>query len=239
MKDKICVVTGGTSGIGFETAKALASKGANVTIIARNPEKAHDAVESIRKTSGNENVAFVIADLGKQNEIREAAAEILKKHQQIDVLVNNAGAWFSKMILTRDGVESQFAINHLAYFLLTQLLLPALVKSGNGRIVNVSSDSHFKGKIHFDDLSLEKNYHGLRAYAQSKLANVLFTYELDRQLKAKNLPVTVNALQPGLVKTDIGVKHTISLHSLAWKIRRLGGVTPEEGADFCLPGIIR
>ncbi len=231
MNNKTCIVTGGSSGIGFETAKALTAQGARVIIIGRNPEKVHASVESIRKSTSSGNITFVLADLSKQNQIREAAAEILKNHQKIDVLVNNAGTWFSKMMLTQDGIETQFAVNHLAYFLLTQLLLPALVKSKHGRIINISSDSHFHGKIHFDDLNLTKNYHGLRAYAQSKLANVLFTYELDRGLKKRNLPITVNAVQPGLVKTDIGVKHTISFHSLAWRIRRMSGVSPAEGAQ--------
>jgi retinol dehydrogenase-12 len=232
MKGKNCIVTGGNSGIGFETALALANSGANVVIISRNQEKAEAAVKSIKAKSQNKNVDFVLADLSSQKSIRDASKYILKEFDKIDVLVNNAGTWFSKLVLTEDGVERQFAVNHLAYFLLTYELLGAIHKSAEGRIICVGSDSHFHGKIHFDDLSLGKKYHGLRAYAQSKMANVMFVYELDRLLKKNKIEnITVNCVQPGLVKTDIGLKHTISLHGLAWRIRRMGGVSPAKGAE--------
>ncbi|MDZ7604173.1 MAG: SDR family NAD(P)-dependent oxidoreductase [Cyclobacteriaceae bacterium] len=149
----------------------------------------------------------------------------------VDVLVNNAGTWLSKLELTEDGVEKLFAVNHMAYFQLTHELLGALAKSTEARVVCVGSDSHFHGKIHFDDLSLGKKYHGLKAYAQSKLANALFVYEMDRQLKQRKLDnISINCVQPGLVKTDIGLKHTISLHGIIWRLRRMGGVSPAEGA---------
>ena len=231
MERKNCVITGGNSGIGFETALALSRTGANVIIVCRNPGKARDAVQSIQEKSGNPHIGFVLGDLGSQKSIRGIAREILGKFQTIDVLVNNAGAWFSKLELTEDGIERQFAVNHLAYFLLTHELLTALLASSDGRIICVGSDSHFQGKLHFDDFSLRANYHGLRAYAQSKLANVMFVYELDRRLKRYGIGnISVNCVQPGLVKTDIGLKHTISFHALAWKIRRLGGVGPDKGA---------
>ncbi len=146
----------------------------------------------------------------------------------VDRLINNAGTWFSKQELTREGVEMQFAVNHLAYFLLTHELLSGLKKSADARVVNVSSDSHFNGKIHFENLNLDGKYNGLKAYAQSKLANVLFVYQFHRINPFRN--ISIYAVQPGLVKTDIGLKHTLSLHALAWKIRRLGGVSPAEGA---------
>lgn len=232
MKGKNCIVTGGNTGIGFETALALARAGANVIIVCRNREKGEAAIGSIRERTSSGSVGYVLADLSSQSSIRQAAKEILEEFPAIDVLVNNAGAWFSGLELTEDGVERQFAINHLAYFLLTRELLGALRKSADGRIICVGSDSHFNGKLHFDDLSLRNNYHGLRAYAQSKLANVMFTYELDRRLKSHGIDnVSVNCVQPGLVRTDIGLKHTISFHALAWKIRRMGGVTPEKGAE--------
>lgn len=232
MKGKNCVVTGGNSGIGFETALALASLDAHLILLCRDEEKAKMAVKSIRAKTQNKNIDFVIADLSSQSSIKKAAKNILKSFDKIDVLVNNAGTWLSKLELTEDGVEGQFAVNHLAYFLLTHELLGALNKSKDARVICVGSDSHFKGKIHFDDLTLGKNYHGLKAYAQSKLANTMFVYEFDRQLKAKkNNHISINCVQPGLVKTDIGLKHTISLHSLAWKIRRLGGVSPAKGAE--------
>ncbi len=232
MKGKNCIVTGGNSGIGFETALALASQGANLIILCRSEEKAEKAVKSIKAKSQNRNVDFVLADLSSQFSIRAAAKNILKSFETIDVLVNNAGTWLSKLELTEDGVEGQFAVNHLAYFLLTHELLDALNKSTDARVICVGSDSHFKGKIHFEDLTLGKKYHGLKAYAQSKLANTMFVYELDRLLKSKNIDhISINCVQPGLVKTDIGLKHTISLHSLAWKVRRLGGVSPAKGAE--------
>lgn len=232
MKGKNCIVTGGNSGIGFETALALANLNANVLILCRSEEKAEKAVKSIRAKTQNKNIDFVIVDLSSQSSIRVAAKKILQSFDKIDVLVNNAGTWLSKLELTEEGVEGQFAVNHLAYFLLTHELLGALNKSADARVICVGSDSHFKGKIHFDDLTLGKKYHGLKAYAQSKLANTMFVYELDRLLKAKNINhISINCVQPGLVKTDIGLKHTISLHSLAWKIRRLGGVSPAKGAE--------
>jgi len=232
MEGKNCVVTGGNSGIGFETALALANAGASVIIISRNQEKAEAAVKSIKAKSQNKNVDFVLADLSSQKSIKDAAKYIIRDFEQVDVLVNNAGTWFSKLVLTEDGVERQFAVNQLAYFLLTHELLGAIQKSEDGRIICVGSDSHFHGKIHFDDLSLGKKYHGLKAYAQSKMANVMFVYELDRLLKERGIEnISVNCVQPGLVKTDIGLKHTISLHGIAWRIRRLGGVTPAKGAE--------
>ena len=228
MKGKKCIVTGGNSGIGFETAKALAEKGAAVTIVCRNPDKGQKAVNEINSAINNDAVTLQIADMASQYSIREAAAAIKAKWPVVDVLVNNAGTWFSKRQMTADGVETQFAVNHLAYFLFSRELLPSLGKSGEARIVNVASDSHFHGKMHFDDLSLEKKYHGLRAYAQSKLANVMFTYEFAR--RNPHHTISIYAVQPGLVKTDIGLKHTFSIHGLAWKIRRMAGVTPAEGA---------
>lgn len=232
MKGKNCIVTGGNAGIGFETALALANYGANVIILCRNQVKAKAAVESIKSKSQNNNVDYILADLSSQKSIKDASKYILREFDKIDVLVNNAGAWFSKLELTEDNVERQFAVNHLAYFSLTHELLGALYNSDDARIICVGSDSHFHGKIHFDDLSLGKKYNGLRAYAQSKLANALFVYELDRQLKSRGIKsISINCVQPGLVKTDIGLKHSISLHGIVWRIRRMGGVSPAQGAE--------
>lgn len=228
MKGKNCIVTGGNSGIGFETAMAIAKEGAHLIIVSRNPEKGNAAVQKIKEATGNNQVEMQQIDMSSQQSIINGADEIRKKWDQLDVLVNNAGTWFSKRILTEDGIETQLAVNHLAYFLFTHELLPILRKAPEARVINVASDSHFQGKMHFEDLSLKKKYHGLRAYAQSKLGNVLFTYEFDRRKPDDN--VNIYAVQPGLVKTDIGLKHTFSIHSLVWKIRRLGGVSPAEGA---------
>ena len=223
-----CIVTGGNAGIGFETSLALAKKGHQVIVIARNAQKGRDAVEKIMQLSGNQNVELIQADLSSQKQVREASKKIAEKYQTVDRLINNAGTWFSRQSITADGIETQFAVNHLAYFLMTHELLPLLQKSKAARIINVSSDSHFKGKIYQDNINLDHKYHGLRAYAQSKLANVMFTYEFERRNPFKN--IAIYALQPGLVKTDIGLKHTLSLHGLIWKIRRSGGVSPAEGA---------
>lgn len=232
MEGKNCIVTGGTSGIGFETALSLAKLGANIILVCRNQEKAEAAVKSIIDKSQNEDVDFTIIDLDSQKSIKDGALNILKKYSKIDVLVNNAGTWISKLELTEDKIERQFAVNHLAYFLLTHELLGALQNSDDARVICVGSDSHFHGKIHFNDLSLGNKYHGLKAYAQSKLANVLFVNELVRQLESRKINnISINCVQPGLVKTDIGLKHSISLHSLAWRIRRMGGMSPAKGAE--------
>jgi len=229
MEGKICVITGANAGIGYETALALAKMQAEVIIISRDTERVNATIEKIKELSGNKHVEGVVMDLSAQKEIKREAKLILNKKNKIDVLINNAGTWYSNLTYTDENIEMQFAVNHLAYFYLTHLLLPALVNSDDPRIINVGSDSHFNGKIHFNDINLTKKYHGLRAYAQSKLANILFTYEFDRRKPLEK--ISVNCLQPGLVKTNIGLKHTVALHGLAWKLRRLRGVTPAEGAE--------
>lgn len=229
--DRICLVTGANSGIGFETARALAGSGHTVILQCRTEEKAHRARQAITEATGNSSIDTLVADLASQSQIREAAASLADRYSRLDVLVNNAGTWKSDYELTEDGVESVWAVNHLAYFLLTHEAWPLLQRSGEARIINVSSDSHFQIKgMFWDDLMLENNYHGLRSYAQSKMANVYFTYEFDRRCPADH--VTINAVQPGLVQTDIGLKHTNWLHALAWRVRRRmwGHKTPAEGA---------
>ena len=230
MKGKKCVVTGANTGIGFETSKALASKGAEVIMVCRNEAKGRQALAAIREATGNHQLQLITADLSSQRQIREMAFTIREQHPVIDVLVNNAGTWVSDHSLTEDGIETVFAVNHLAYFLLTHLLYPAFIGAADARVINVSSDSHFKGDMYFDDLNLTRNYHGLRSYGQSKLANVLFTYEFDR--RKPHAHVSINAVQPGLVYTDIGLKNTNWVHALAWKVRRSlwRGVSPAEGA---------
>ncbi|MEL7120394.1 MAG: SDR family oxidoreductase [Bacteroidota bacterium] len=228
MEGKICVITGANSGLGFETAKALAHRGAVVAMVCRSEEKGKAALIKIAQETGNAHLNLFVADLSSQQSIKKTAIKIREKYPHIDVLVNNAGTWISELTYTEDKIEKMFAVNHLAYFYMSHLLYPWLKKSADGRIVSVSSDSHFQTRMHFDDLYLTKKYHGLRAYAQSKLANVLFTYELDRIKSEDN--ISVYAVQPGLVKTDIGLKHTKWLHAFAWKLRRSSGVTPDIGA---------
>lgn len=228
MNGKVCVITGANTGIGFETALALAGQKADLLIVARSEKKISETVSNLIEKSGNKNIEGVVIDLSSQRDIIRGASEILEKKPKIDVLINNAGTWFSKLAYTEENIEMQFAVNHLAYFMFTHLLLPGLSKSDDPRIINVGSDSHFNGKMHFNDINLTKKYHGLRAYSQSKLANILFTHEFEKRKTMEKL--SIYCVQPGLVKTNIGLKHTVSLHSIAWKLRRLGGVTPREGA---------
>lgn len=228
---KNCVVTGANSGIGYETALALAQTGHRVAMVCRSPEKGAAARERILATAAGAEVTLFIADLAEQAPIRRVAGEIQRHFDRLDVLVNNAGTWRSKLEYTSDEIESVFAINHLAYFLLTRELYPALRQSPDARVINVASDSHFQIEgLFLDDLFLTERYHGLRSYAQSKLANVMFTYEFDRRRPDER--VSSYAVQPGLVQTDIGLKHTNWLHALAWRIRRRmgGNKTPAEGA---------
>ena len=232
MKKKTCVITGATSGIGHGIAKGLASLDHDLVLIGRDEKKGQQVVKQLQDYSRNAAITYYNIDLCSQKQIRQTGEEIRSRHPQIDVLINNAGVWTSRCELTDEKIEKQFAVNHLAYFLLTHILYPNIAKSADGRIINIGSDSHKFGKINFDDLNLERSYHGLKAYGQSKLANLLFTYELHRVKKHDH--VSVYCVQPGLVKTDIGIKHTNPFHALMWKLRRLGGVTPEEAAQTAI-----
>lgn len=232
MNKKTCVITGATAGIGFGIAKGLAVKGHNLVLIGRNEKKGNDAIIALKKIAENLSVRYYNVDLSSQRQIRAVGGQLAKEHPVIDVLINNAGIWTSKYELTEDNIEKQFAVNHLAYFMLTHVLYPAIARAADGRIINIGSDSHFFGKMHFDNPGLKNSYHGLKAYAQSKLANVLFTYELHRLKKDQH--VSVNCVQPGLVKTDIGIKHTSAFHSLMWKLRRLTGQSPEKAAETAI-----
>ena len=201
MKGKTCIVTGTSSGIGKETAVALARAGANVAIVCRTRDKGERALAEIQQQSGGD-VALFVADLGSQRAVRTLAARLAAALPRIDVLVNNAGLIVGQRMLTEDGLETTFAVNHIGYFLLTRLLEPKLVASAPARVVNVSSRAHRSGTIRFDDLMGARPYDGWKAYAQSKLANVMFTYELARRLTGSG--VTVNCLHPGVVATNFG-----------------------------------
>ncbi|NQT74786.1 MAG: SDR family oxidoreductase [Chloroflexi bacterium] len=202
MKGKICMVTGATSGIGLATAKELAGQGATVILTARNPEKGESTVDRIQRETGNSSVEFMLADLSIQAQIRDLAREFQNRYSRLDVLVNNAGAIFLKRQLSAEGVEFTFATNYINYFLLTNLLLDTLKASAPSRIVNVSSDMQKNAKIDFDDLQAERKYSSFGAYGQSKLAIILFTYELARRLEGTQ--VTVNAVHPGFAASNIG-----------------------------------
>ncbi|MGA2793513.1 MAG: SDR family oxidoreductase [Roseiarcus sp.] len=227
MQGKICLVTGATLGIGKETALGLARKGAHVVIVGRDESRTRQTAAWIAKESGNAQVDFLVADLSSQAEVRRLAAAFASIYPRLDVLINNAGAIFTKRELTVDGVERTWALNHLAEFLLTKLLLDKLAASAPARIVNVSSDAHTGGAIAFDNLQGEKKYGGMRAYAQSKLANILFTFALARRLAGKG--VTANCLHPGVVATGFG-HNTPGLVNTLLSLARPFLLTPEKGA---------
>jgi retinol dehydrogenase-12 len=227
MDGKICMVTGATGGIGLVTARELARQGANVTLLSRNAERCQAAAERIRQETGNQAVDFIAADLSSQSEVRRAAQAFLERHAQLDVLVNNAGGFFWRRSESVDGLEMTLALNHLSYFLLTNLLLEAIKASPSARIVNVSSDAQRGARINFDDLQNKRRYAGFRAYAQSKLMNVLFTYELSRRLEGSG--VTANALHPGFVASGFA-KNNGLLFRIFMPLAQLGALTPEEGA---------
>jgi len=229
MNGKICMVTGATSGIGKHTAQELARLGATVIIIGRNPAKCDQTVSELRTASGNSQVHCLLADLSSQADIRRMTAEFKEQYPRLDVLINNAGAAFLRRGLSVDGIEKTFALNHLSYFLLTNLLLDTLAASAPTRIVNVSSGNHFGKHLDFNNLQLKRGYGPLEAYGRSKLANILFTYELDRRLQGRG--VTANALNPGLVMTNIwrNVGPVIG-PIISWLVSK-NAQTPEEGAQ--------
>lgn len=202
VQGKTIVITGATDGIGKVTARELAKIGANVTIVARNAAKGEAVAQELRQAAGNENVAFLQGDMESQKSVRAAAAALKDKHKQIDVLVNNAGAMFQKRELTVDGIERTFALNHLGYFLFTAELLDLVKAAPAGRIVSVASAAHQGAKLDLEDLQNAKAYSGWRAYSQSKLANIYFTYELARRLSGSR--VTANCLHPGFVASRFG-----------------------------------
>lgn len=222
------MITGATSGIGEAAARALASMGAEVIGVGRSPEKCSRVEGSIRQQSGNPQVTFLLADLSDFEQVAGLADEIRQRWPALHVLINNAGAFFLRRQLNRQGIEMTFALNHLSYFLLTNLLLDRLIASAPARIVVVASGAHNTGQIHFNDLNLTRGYNGWKAYAQSKLANIMFTYELHRRLEGRW--VTVNCMTPGFVATGIGKNNGVLVRLALWPLHRLGAQTPEEGA---------
>jgi len=205
MHGKMCLVTGAASGIGALTAQVLAQHGAAVIVVDRDSEKGDTTVNRIKQQTGNPAVEFMWADLSSQKAIRQLVQQFRNRYQRLDVLVNNAGAIFPRRQETVDGIEMTFALNHLGYFLLSNLLLDTIKASAPARIINVSSRAHARARIHFDDLQSRSSYHGLRAYEQSKLAIVLSTYELAHRLEGTG--VTVNTLHPGTVATNFAANN--------------------------------
>jgi NAD(P)-dependent dehydrogenase (short-subunit alcohol dehydrogenase family) len=209
MHGKVCIVTGAASGIGAITAQALAQQGAAVILVDCDSERAAVTLNQIKQQTGNPAVEFMRADLSAQAEIRQLAQQFKSRYQRLDVLVNNAGAIFPRRQETVDGIEMTFALNYLAYFLLTDLLLDTIKANAPARIINVSSRAHARAQIDFDDLQNRLNYGGLRAYEKSKLAIVLFSYELARRLEGTG--VTVNTLHPGVVATRFAVHNGVAV----------------------------
>lgn len=230
MKGKTCVVTGATDGIGLVAAEELARKGARILAVGRNPQKAERAAQRIRKAAAGDDgvVETFIADLSSQEDVRRVAGQLKDRSDRIDVLLNNAGGFFFDRRESVDGIEMTFALNHMNYFLLTNLLLDRIVESGPSRIVNVASQMYRGPQIDFADINLRNKYSGTRAYQQSKLGNVHFTRELARRLKGSG--VTANCLHPGFVRTNIAMNNNLLVRSVARVMSRLSAIPPEEGA---------
>ena len=229
MSGKICLVTGATNGIGKAAAQALAQLGATVVIVGRSAPKTAQVVEEIRAASGNKNVDSLLADLSSQLEVRRLADEFTSKYPHLHVLLNNAGGTFMTRQLSAHGIEMTFAFNHLAYFLLTNLLLDTIKASSPARIINVSSDVHSSGRIDFDNLQGERSYSSFGPYQNSKLANILFTAELARRLQGTG--VTANSLHPGLTNTGFGKNNPGFLMKIMGAVIPIIARSPEKGAE--------
>lgn len=201
MSDKVILITGATSGIGKAAALRIAENGPTLVLLGRDPVRVKVVVDEIVQKTGKRNVDLLLADLSSQADIRRVAAEFLAKYPRLDVLINNAGLAVGARTLTVDGIEMTFAVNHLAYFLLTHLLLDRLKSSAPSRIINVSSEAHRRVNLDFDNLQSEKKFSGFSAYSITKFCNILFTYELSRKLQGTG--VTVNAMHPGYLSTGI------------------------------------
>ena len=229
MEGKTVLVTGGTGGIGKASAMALASMGARVGITGRDGVRADRAAAEIRRRSPKATVDVFVADMSSQADVRALADQVLAAYPRIDVLLNNVGGFWSHRHVTADGLERTFALNHLAPFLLTSLLLGRLIASAPSRVVTVSSAAQGMGKIDFDDLMGEGTYSGQRSYNQSKLANVLFTYELARRLAGTG--VTATALHPGMTNTSFSAEDPSRMFAPLVAVMRPFMRSPDKGAE--------
>jgi NAD(P)-dependent dehydrogenase (short-subunit alcohol dehydrogenase family) len=237
MRDKICLITGSNTGIGKETALGLAKLGATIVMVCRDREKGEAAAAEIQKRAQSPSVSLMVADLSVQSQIRRLAGDLREGRggappltggrARLDVLIHNAGVILPQRRLTADGIETQIAVNHLAPFLLTHLLLDVLEASAPSRIVVVASQVESRGTIRFDDLQSANGYSPLGAYFQSKLANVLFTYELARRLQGKK--VTVNCLHPGVIATNLLSDYMAKPRAIGF-LSKLTYPGPEKGA---------
>ena len=228
MVGKVVLITGATSGMGKATARALATYGATVVVHGRDEEKAKETVEAIKEETKNPAVYYIVKDFEKLGDVRLLAGEFQRQFHRLDVLVNNVGAVFSKRQESVDGIELTLQVNYLGHFLLTNLLLDMLKASAPSRIVNISSGVHERGRIDFEDLQMNRKYSGQKAYASSKLAQVLFTYELAKRLEGS--AVTCNASNPGLAKTHLGYDAGL-LTSLSKRFVDIFGKSAEKAAE--------
>jgi NAD(P)-dependent dehydrogenase (short-subunit alcohol dehydrogenase family) len=229
MQGKICLVTGASGGVGKAAAEGLAARGAEVILVGRNLQKTSQAAEEIKNKTRNPSVSYLLADFSDLQQVRDLAGRFEERYERLDVLLNNAGTYLIGRKETPQGIELMFQINHLAPFLLTTLLLDLLKHSAPARIVNVASSSHYNAKANFDDLRSQSGSFGMNGYGRSKLANVLFTYELARRLEGSG--VTVNAVHPGFVATDLWQRNIPLIGRLLKYLSSFFALTPEQGAD--------
>jgi NAD(P)-dependent dehydrogenase (short-subunit alcohol dehydrogenase family) len=229
MTGKTVLITGATNGIGKIAAIELARMGANVSIVARNRSKGQAVLEEIGRETNNVQLELFIADLSSMADVRKLAQEFTVKHATLDVLLNNAGAFYSERKLSADGLEMTFALNHMSYFLLTNLLLPVLKATPNSRVVSVSSAVHTSGKLDFANLQGEQKFNGWKAYSDSKLENALFTFALARRLAGTG--VTANCLHPGFVKTGFGDGNSGIFSVVLGIAKNLFAISIEAGAQ--------
>ena len=229
MNGRTCLITGATDGIGKEAAIELAKKGCNLILIGRNKKKGEKVVKQIRKVADSYvDIDYFTADLMLMKEVSRVADEVSRKYPKIDVLLNNVGAYFAFRGLTKEGFERTFALNHLGYFLMTKKLLPLVEKSNYKRIVNVSSSAHYGIDFEFDNLNGEKKYSGFDVYKKSKLANVMFTYELAKRVKDKG--ITANCLHPGFVSTNFGKNNNFLWRNVIRVAMWLTAINVKDGA---------
>ncbi len=228
MTRRLCLITGATDGIGKETAIQMASKGYDLILIGRNKQKGKKVINQILKNSKECKIDFFQADLILMKEVAKVADEVRAKYDKIDILINNVGAYFAFRGMTEEGFERTFALNHLGYFLMTKKLLDLVQASGYARIINVSSSAHYGIDFEFDNINGEKKYKGFDAYKKSKLANVMFTYELAKRIERKG--VTANCLHPGFVATKFGNNNNILWRMFIGFAKMMMAISVKDGA---------